>query len=80
MNHFVNAMSGDLAAFARTAVLVASMAVVAGCTNAPVAQPAAAMRYDSVIDNPIRTDQDRKGNAAPIRVLELIAEALAPEQ
>jgi hypothetical protein len=40
MNHFVNAMSGDLAAFARTAVLVASMAVVAGCTNAPVAQPA----------------------------------------
>src|SRR6476469_1185238 len=64
MNHFVNAMSGDLAAFARTAVLVASMAVVAGCTNAPVAQPAAAMRYDSVIDNPIRTDQDRKTDAA----------------
>jgi len=64
MNHFLNAMSGDLAAFARTAVLVASMAVVAGCTNAPVAQPAAAMRYDSVIDNPIRTDQDRKTDAA----------------
>ena len=64
MNHFVNAMSGDLAAFARTAVLVASMAVVAGCTNAPVAQPAAPMRYDSVIDNPIRSDQDRKTDAA----------------
>jgi predicted methyltransferase len=54
----------DVSALGRTAALVASVAVAAGCANTPVAQPAAAIRYDSVIDNPVRTDQDRKLDAA----------------
>ena len=39
-------------------------AIAAGCAMAPPAEPARAIRYDAVIDSPIRTDQDRRMDAA----------------
>src|SRR5436190_5281980 len=48
--------------FAGLAMLVT--AVIAGCAMPRPADPAGAMRYDAVIDSPIRTDQDRKTDAA----------------
>src|SRR3954467_6719182 len=48
--------------FADLAMLVT--AVIAGCAMPPAADPAGAMRYDAIIDSPIRTDQDRKTDAA----------------
>ena len=42
---------------------VAAIVAIAGCT-APAVAPPTAMRYDSVIDNPLRTEQDRRMDAA----------------
>jgi predicted methyltransferase len=49
---------------ARLATLVTAAALVAGCTLPPRADSASAMRYDDIIDSPIRTDQDRRIDAA----------------
>ena len=45
---------------------VAALVAIAGCTTPAVAPStsAASMRYDSVIDNPLRTEQDRRMDAA----------------
>ena len=45
---------------------IAVIVAIAGCTAPAVAPPAsaAAVRYDSVIDNPLRTEQDRRMDAA----------------
>ena len=43
--------------------LVASL-ILAGCAMPPAAAPGAAIRYDGVIDSPIRTEQDRRMDAA----------------
>ena len=64
MKHPIHAPINGVSARGRAAALVAAIVIAAGCTNTPVAQPATAMRYESVIDNPIRTDQDRKMDAA----------------
>jgi len=45
-------------------LVIAAIALVAGCAMPPRADSASAMRYDSVIDSPIRTDQDRRMDAA----------------
>ena len=44
----------------------AAIVAIAGCTTQAVAPPpsAVAVRYDAVIDNPLRTDQDRRTDAA----------------
>ena len=45
---------------------IAVIVAIAGCTAPAVAPPAsaAAVRYDSVIDNSLRTEQDRRMDAA----------------
>jgi predicted methyltransferase len=46
------------------ATLVIATGLVAGCATPPRAESAAAMRYESVIDSPVRTEQDRRMDAA----------------
>jgi len=48
--------------FAGFALLVS--AFIAGCAMTPPVDPASTIRYDAVIDSPIRTDQDRRTDAA----------------
>lgn len=45
---------------------VAAIVAIAGCTSPAVAPPtsAAPVRYDSITDNPLRTEQDRRMDAA----------------
>jgi predicted methyltransferase len=63
MNNFLSrVLCHRLALLAATAGLVAGLA---GCTTTPAADPrAAADRYQKVIANPIRTDQDRRMDAS----------------
>lgn len=46
------------------ATFVTIAALLAGCTLPPRAGSASAMRYDGILDSPIRTDQDRRMDAA----------------
>lgn len=45
-------------------LVIAAIALVAGCAMPPRADSASPMRYDGVINSPLRTDQDRRTDAA----------------
>jgi predicted methyltransferase len=49
---------------ARLAVLAAVGVLATGCTTTPATDSKTAARYDSVIASPVRTDQDRRMDAA----------------
>lgn len=58
----IGRLRGNLASLA---VVTATGALMAGCTTMPAADSkVAAARYDSVIASPVRTDQDRRMDAA----------------
>ena len=48
----------------RAASVAAMLGVIQGCATAPAERNAAAARYDGVIASPVRTDQDRRMDAA----------------